>query len=472
MAAIKTITYKSDYAHSSVPHYWIELVVTQNSKNNEENSSNITFKLLGRSDSGWSLSFRDRLGYIEVDGERIVSANTNWGDGYGDGGGYNHTICSVTKNIAHNSDGSLSLPVKGYFDYSGIVINDKYTLHAVSVSDTFSCSATSPKPTISVSSTSSTTDTVKVNWQSDYKLKTIYYRYSSDGGTNYTSWGSKTVTSTTSGSISISGLSENTKYYIQIKGKSVGGVTSNTITTNKTTATSVVAGVLSKTSTSTSLESITVKWSCDKYINKLQYKVGDQSTTTISISKAKSGSLKISNLSPNTSYNIKLSGVDEDGLTTNTVSTSVTTKNYSKITTSSPELIFGEEKQEISLNTPDTSSTLNFEFYVDNKLIISQDTIDNADKVILSFDDDTLDAMYKLFGTKSTLDTKYKIITKASNDYVHEVSGKLKLTGNAKTMRIGINNSPRRAKVFVNVNGTIKHAVAWVKADGSIRRSM
>lgn len=472
MAALKTLTYSSDYAHSSVPHYWIDLVVTQNSKSDEDNTSSVTFKLLGRSDPDWALSFKDRLGYIEANSERIASANTHWGNGYGDGGNYKHTICSVTKTFNHNTDGSLSIPVKGYFDYSGIVINDKYTLHSVSVSATFKCESTSPKPTLTISSTSSTTDTIKINWSSTYKLKTIYYRYSSDDGSTYTSWKNKTVNSATSGSISISGLTDNTKYTIQVKGTSVAGVTSATKTITKTTVAEAVPGEINISSATTTIETISIKWSCDKYITTLNYKVSDQTAKSVNISKAKSGSLKITKLSPNSSYSIKLSGVDEDGLTTNTASTAITTKDYSRITSLNPTLIFGDLTQEITLKTPDTTSTLNFEFYVGDKLIISQTTVNSVDKAILTFNDDILDTIYKLFGNSSTLDTTYKIITKGTNDYSHTTPGTLKLTGNAKTVKVGLNNSVHRAKVFVCINGQIKQAVAWTKSNNQIRRTI
>ena len=70
---IKSISYISNYANEVIKKHWIELIIIQNSKNDYENTSNITLELVGKSYEEWDSTFTNKVGYIEVNGLSIVS---------------------------------------------------------------------------------------------------------------------------------------------------------------------------------------------------------------------------------------------------------------------------------------------------------------------------------------------------------------------------------------------------------------
>lgn len=473
---IKSISYISNYANEVIKKHWIELTIIQNSKNDYENTSNITLELVGKSYEEWDSTFTNKVGYIEVNGLSIVSITSiDLNNMYIDNDIYYYPICSITTNFNHNSDGSLSLDVKGYFDFSDIIVDDIYILQEVECIGTFIGSITTPNPTISIQNTISTENSITIYWESNCELKNIYYRYSLDNGNTYTNWVNKNINSSISGSIVIGELVTGNEYIIELKGKSTAGIISSTISTNKSTITEVIAGEFVIDSIITTVEDIVIKWSCNKNIKTLRYitESEDSEITLLDITPAKNGTFKFNNLTPNTSYLLKINGIDEDSLNTNSVTLFPATKDYSRININNPEIIFGETILEIPLVTPDNTSIINFEFYVKDELIISQTTVNSLDKAILTLSDDLLDFIYKLFGMENTLPIKYKVITKASIDYIDEVSGILKLTGDAKTAKVCIGGNIRRAKVFIgSKGGIIKQAVIWVKTDEDIHRTI
>jgi len=368
-----TKTFSSDYAHSST-RYWIDVVVTENSTSKTSNSSNITFDLRARSEPTWDLEFSGRLGYIEIqvnggDWQRIASAYTDLAAWDGDGGAYNKRICAVTKNITHNSDGRLNIKVKGYYDYSNILISHKWWLHEVSVTGTFSTTAIALTPVYSASISNQTAETVTFDWKSDIPLKSVSYT-----------------------------------------------------------------------------------------LNNKDY-------TTKNVNSKKSGSIKISGLTPNHSYTIKTYGTSTSNAKGVTRTLSAKTVSVASIT-SSVDLIFGSSLPIKKTNSSGFSDDLYF--YINDQLISKKTNVGNS--YTLTFSQDELDKMYKLFGNTNTATTKVTIITKGTSEYTTSKTGTLTLNGNAKTAHIGINKVPLRAKAYIGVNKIPKRAVLWIGVNGKPRR--
>lgn len=362
--AKKTKTYSSDYAHPST-RYWIDLVVTENSTSKVNNTSNITFDLRARSEPTWDLEFSGRLGYIEIqvnggEWKRIASSYTDLAAWDGDGGAYNKRICSVTKDIKHNDNGKLDIKVKGYYDYSNILISHKWWINAVSVTGTFTTTAISLVPVYSASISNQTAESITFDWKSDIPLKSVSY------------------------------------------------------TINDT------------------------------------YKTKDAKNK-------KSGSITINKLTPNRTYNVKTYGTSTSDAKSSVKNLSAKTVSVATIT-SSLDFIFGSSLPVTKTNKSGFPDDLYF--YINDELICTKTNVGSS--CTLTFDQDLLDKMYKLFGDQNTAESKIIIVTKGTTEYRTSKKGTMLLNGNAKTAHIGINRVPLRAKVYIGVGKIPKRAVVWI----------
>lgn len=371
--AKNTKTYSSGYAHPST-RYWIDLVVTENSTSKANNTSNITFDLRARSEPTWDLEFSGRLGYIEIqvnDGEwkRIASSYTNLAAWDGDGGAYNKRICAVTKDIKHNDDGKLNIKVKGYYDYSNILISHKWWINAVSVTGTFATTAISLVPVYSASISNQTAESINFDWKSDIPLSSV------------------------------------------------------------------------------------------------SYTINNKTYTTKSVSKKKSGTITIKSLTPNKSYTVKSYGTSTSNAKSSTKTLSAKTVSVANIT-SSLDFIFGSSLTITKTNKSGFSDDLYF--YINNELITTKTNV--GDSCTLTFDQDLLDKMYKLFENQNTAESKVIIVTKGTTEYKTSKKGTMTLNGNAKTAHIGINRVPLRAKVYIGVGKIPRRAVVWIGNNDKPRR--
>ncbi|MDD3121979.1 MAG: fibronectin type III domain-containing protein [Candidatus Izemoplasmatales bacterium] len=366
--------YSSGVAHPNT-RYWIDVIVEEIQKDPDNNRSLIFFDLRARSEYTWDLEFRGRLGYIDIDNgsgwKRIVSGFTDLAAYDGDGGAYNKRICTITTWVNHTSDGSLNLKVKGFYDYSNILISHKWWLSPVSVEGTYAVTKIDLVPTITVSIKERNAEYVSVSWKSNIPCKSIRCKY---GNTN----------------------------------------------------------------------------------------------RSFTVSNAKSGTIKIDNLKPNTSYTFKIEGQSVANRYSPAKSLSAKTIDTTKIT-SSADLIFGSNLPIKKTNA--TTFKDDIFFYVNDILITKKGNIANT--YTLQFTQAELDKMYKLFTRKNTANIKLTVVCKGSQNYEHTVKGVLLLTGNAKTAHIGINKIPRRAKVYVGVKKVARRAVVWVgTGKGNIRRTI
>ena len=213
MAAAKK-TFSSEWGHPNCP-YWIDLIVQETKVNTEENYSEVFFDLRARSEETWDLEFRDKLGYISVDDTRIKESYTNLGAWDGDGGAYNRRICSITKKIYHNNDGKKTINIKGYYDYSGILISHKWYLSAVSVTGSYTLTSITRKPTFDISIKKQSAEQVEFNWSSNLQCNQIWIEYGSEPTVF-----KFPVDNKKSGTVKVTGLIPNTSYTMKAWGKS------------------------------------------------------------------------------------------------------------------------------------------------------------------------------------------------------------------------------------------------------------
>lgn len=105
---------------SSGSKYNIWLTVTENSQSIEDNSSNVTVKLLlkrndGVSSSAYNLTASDNTAKLKVGGDTKVSKNL----AIDTRNSVTVTLASWTGDVSHNADGTLSLALDGSFTMSG-----------------------------------------------------------------------------------------------------------------------------------------------------------------------------------------------------------------------------------------------------------------------------------------------------------------------------------------------------------------
>ena len=188
------------------------------SQDTANNKTTISWTLKGGGDSGYVY-----CGDFEVtiDGTKVYSSDTRREV-------YNTTtIASGTRTITHSADGTKTLTA-----------SVKASIYTYTQDRTGSGSWALPTiartPTVTVSNTAKTETSITMKWSSNLTCNRVRYRTSTNSGSTWSSWTSKTV-SANSGSYTISGLTANTSYTIQTELRS--SESSLTNTANKTVKT-------------------------------------------------------------------------------------------------------------------------------------------------------------------------------------------------------------------------------------------
>jgi len=88
----------------------------------------------------------------------------------------------------------------------------------------------------------------------------------------------------------------------------------------------------------------------------------------------------------------------------------------------------------------------------------------------ISFTDSQLDAIYKLYGSSSSLTATFVLTTAGS--YTNSKTCTITLKGNQKTIRTNVSSSWKRGKLWTNVSGTWKRAVLWTNVNGTWKRGI
>lgn len=216
------------------------------------------------------------------------------------------------------------------------------------------------------------------------------------------------------------------------------------------------------------INSIKVNWSSNATISSAKYSIDNGvNYSAYKGVNAKSGTVTIDNLEPNTTYKIKIriKRADNSLETTSSVLT-IKTYDYAKFTNLNNSNF--ADSIEISKNN-ESSLNNNLELLINDEIILSRNNITNNYNLI--FTQEELDKIYKKYGNSNTLVAKYKLITVCNNiSYTDTQEKNIVLTGNAKTSRLNINNTNKRAKVYISINGVIKEAIVWVGVNGTPKR--
>ena len=176
----------------------------------------------------WSLTGGGTSGYVycgdfevTIDGTKVYSSDTRrevW---------TTTTIASGTRTITHSADGTKTLTASvkaSIYTY----VQDR------TGSGSWALPTIARTPTVTVSNTAKTETSATMKWSSNLTINRVRYRTSTNSGSSWSSWTSKTVNAK-SGSYTISGLAANTSYTIQTELRSSESGLTNTA--NKTVKT-------------------------------------------------------------------------------------------------------------------------------------------------------------------------------------------------------------------------------------------
>ncbi len=271
----------------------------------------------------------------------------------------------------------------------------------------------------------------------------------------------------------ISNLSPGTSYTVQIRGSNAAG-TSGTISITIRTRYSVPSTVLSLKSRD--LETLTFDWTSDKDLESTEYKIDTGSWTNLGQS-GKSGSFIVKWFDPKTTHTIYFRGISTsayDSLQSAEKSANGTTLDRAHITNigdcifglNIPIVIESESSKPLSLQIWTTGNSRNPIFTFNN---ISNKSFTYT----FSPTQQQLDDMYKCYTNTNDIPIYFLLTTNGDNKNWNDTQKNktLQLTGIAKTAHIGINNSPRRAQVFIgDENKKPRRSVAWVGVSDIARR--
>lgn len=207
------------------------------------------------------------------------------------------------------------------------------------------------------------------------------------------------------------------------------------------------------------LNDIVVNWNADSNCDAVQYSLNSSNWIVTS-----GTSYTINGLNPNTSYSIKTRIRRADsGLWTESRTITGTTKDIAKIS----DIDSFEHGSSAIINiTNPSNSSLNLVMKIGDTQILSKNI--NSGTNVINFSDTELDIIYKLYGNSNSLIAAFTVTT--ANKYTNSKTCKIILKGNQKTSFLKINDSIKRAQIFVCVNGQIKRAVLWICQNGKIKR--
>lgn len=323
-----------------------------------------------------------------------------------------------------------------------------------------------PKVTASVSSTG--LNNMKISWSSNYPLSSITY---TANGASHTIQ----VNGATSGSFTISGLTAGSAYTVSVKGTSTSSYDSLQSSTDNVTGTTKVAPALTISLDNKGLESMRLNWSCTYAIKQLVYKVGTAAEKTISISNAKSGTITLTGLHPNTEYTVRASATTSDANDAYPVpqkSVNGTTLDIARIT-SIASITHSRDFNVTFTNPSGTSATIKLwatgNGFTQNISI----NVTTAGTKTISPTEAQWDTIYKSFPNANTHTMYGQITTHGTSDYTDsQKSSTITLTGIQKTGKTGINNVPRRVQVWVgDSSGKARRCVTWTNVS-KIRRTI
>ena len=216
-------------------------------------------------------------------------------------------------------------------------------------------------------------------------------------------------------------------------------------------------------------EEIDFEWSSDLACNQVWVEYGSEPIVhKFPVDNKKSGVVTVKGLTPNTNYSMRALVKSIAELWSDVKTLSAKTTNTSSFI-SKADFEFGSNLEVKKNNNSNFKDDIYL--YVNDKLILSRTSIPNT--YTITFKQSELDAMYKLFGKKNTAKTTLKLVSHGSSaDYTSTINGTLTLTGNAKTIHVGVNNKPKRGIVWIGEGKIPRKAVVWIGVNGTPQRSI
>lgn len=218
---------------------------------------------------------------------------------------------------------------------------------------------------------------------------------------------------------------------------------------------------------SSGLENITVNWGADSACDSCQYSInnGDWSDSSLSYPSG-----IITGLYPGTNYNVKIRVKRTDSqLWTESSQKSITTKNIATIS-SAQNIEFGNSARVIITNPSGVLKNLRLETLNPATTIAVRENVGND--VTMNFTDSEWDTLYKKIKDNNSMTIRYVVDTKGNNTYSHWADRTLTLRGNQKTIKVNINGSWKRGKIWIKKDSSWKRGVMWIKIKGEWRRAI
>lgn len=229
--------------------------------------------------------------------------------------------------------------------------------------------------------------------------------------------------------------------------------------------------------TQITVNSIKINWSTDANVDQFQYRLNGGSWVDAerNINKS-SGSFIISNLTPNTSYDISFDAKRTDSQQWSTwggKEASLKSKTLQIASVMTIDFNLGSSAV-MAITRPEDGSVVKVAIYnSDGSVLIAPYKEVNVGSIAFyySFTDEEKDKIYKMFGTGTEVNLRVYVSTTLNGQtYYTYRSIKCYLSGNQKTGHINVNGSWRRTKKWVNVNGSWKRCLRWVNVNGVWKR--
>lgn len=211
------------------------------------------------------------------------------------------------------------------------------------------------------------------------------------------------------------------------------------------------------------LNTVKIIWKTNESCRNIKFGIDESKMNEKNVVSA-GGTEVISNLSPNTEYTVYINFERNDSklYLPKNQTYKIKTKDYAKIT-DAKNFIHGDGTS-IQITNP-ASLSLNLEMKIGSSSILTKTVATGTN--LISFSDNELDKIYKLYVNSNSLTVTFIV---SGGGYTNSKTCTVTLAGNQKTSFLKVNNSIKRAKIFVCVNGQIKRAVAWTCQNGKIKR--
>lgn len=174
---------------------------------------------------------------------------------------------------------------------------------------------------------------------------------------------------------------------------------------------------------------------------------------------------QISNLKPNTVYQVRTRIAHVSGLWTYSNTLSISTRDIARISTLN-DFMHGD-KINVVITNPGAISGLNLVMNINNEQILSRNVAIGNNEIV--FSDEELDSLYQKYGSSSNLIATFVLTGK---EYTDSKTCNIMLTGNQKTIRTNQQETWKRAKVWINIEDLWKRGVIYKKINGSWKRGI